>query len=266
MVAQPASADSLWSFLWGKRHSRRHRVALRAALHCAGGTFWTTTADLSAGGALLRLDAAEVARTLPGSSGALAGLHEIFSEPFTARFSGRHVAVGARLVRVAWRPDDAGSFYLGCRFDAPLHVGQLRRLGLSPRGCGPESGIHALPSRLMPLQPDRTRRLVLEIRAQGTTGPPAYAGPVAGMNGSALAVSIRGADPTEVVAHLSGESFAIRVVQDGEPVWSDTAYILAVRLLEDGAPGVELVVLANGEPDARILRCFRPRGTRAAAG
>lgn len=261
--AGPRTADSLWSFLWGKRRSRRHAVSLPARLLGAQAVPTAQALDLSRHGALLRVAVSDLAALdgLAGSS-ALFAAGNVFGDGFVLQFSGGVRAHG-RLVRVSWRPGDDAAVYLGCEFVEPLDAIDLARLGLSRRQCSPETGVGTPPATLMSHVADPDCALSLTVLDPG--GLPIYVGRLVGIQGCALAIHLMPADPTSVVARLSRKAHTVLVAPRGAKAWTSEAYLLAVRLLDGRADAVEVVFKATAPPNRSIVRRMRPRAGREGA-
>jgi hypothetical protein len=260
-VASPApTPPANWSFLWGKRRFRRHRVALKVEVH-ARIRFWAEVVDVSAGGVLLRAPAESFAEA-GGKKGGFAFVAEALADPFVVRFSGKHVHGRARLVRVAWQPDGTHCYYFGCRFEQPLNSMKLRRLGLSPRECGPESGIYALPADRMPHQANEHAPLSMEIRDPEGDEDAVYRGLLLGANGRALATDLPPGDPTEFLARLGGRALEVSVTApNGNVLWTERAYLLSIRMLDPPTMGISIIVLAVEAPPAAVVRRLVARGS-----
>ena len=260
-LADTGAADALWSFLWGKRRSRRHSVSLGARLKGPHGETRVAAVDLSRHGTLLRVGESELAALDPvGGQPGLLAASQVLGEGFDLEFA-VGVRLGARLVRLCWRQGDTDHVYLGCEFHGPLEAAALARLGLSRRLCLPETGVGTPPGTLMAYVSDPARPLELAV-LDGERAP-LFAGPLVGLQGTALAVHLAPADPTHVVARLSGRPHTIRVEPRGSTPWTSSAYLLAVRLLDGRTDAVEIVLASTKPPPRPLVRRMRPR---AAAG
>lgn len=261
--APSASSSELWSFLWGKRRSRRHGVSLGTTLASGGRSAACEALDLSLHGALLRVPSSELAGG-PGAddSSSLAAIENLLGNGFDLEFP-THVRVYARMVRIAWRPGDDEAVYVGCEFVEPLDDQAIERLGLASHHCPPEVGVTTPPAPMMSYVPDPKRPLTLSVL--DTSGLPLFTGPLVGIEGSALATEFTSIDPTALVARLSGQAHAISVGYPGAKPWTSQAYLLAVRLLDGQHDGVEVVLSATKSPSHALLRCMRHRGAARSA-
>jgi hypothetical protein len=256
------SQDANWTFLWGKRRWRRHAVALRAEIRANGASLPAVVADASAGGALVSVSEQAVLRALgKPERGVLGGLPELLGRGFGIRISSRRVTTTATLVRVTWRQDDPGRLYLGCRFDRPLQARELRRLGLSAAVCGPERGQQARPSSEMALHAPADRPVLLEIRDESRL---LLAGPLLAAEGRSVATELSPGDPTEAAARLGRHTLRIVARANDQVLWTDQAYLLAIRAAATAPQAVEIVLLASGPVPYDVTRHLVCRATENA--
>jgi hypothetical protein len=258
----PGPADALWSFLWGKRRSRRHPVELAVRLlapHCAARA---RTADLSRHGALIRARTSDLTEAGAAAGADLADVGARLGEGFTLRFEAG-VKAAAKLVRMAWRPQDPDDVYLGCDFDLPLDAEALARLGVSARDCPPEVGTTTPPAAQMAHVEDPRRPLTLRVLDDADA--PLLAGPLAALEGHAIALRLVDVDPTAVVARLGGRANRLAVDLPSGAVWSSRAYLVAVRLVDGRGDAVEVVLTASPPPSRELLRCLCRRACVEAA-
>jgi hypothetical protein len=263
-VSYPAAgpSDALWSFLWGKRRSRRHPIDLAVRLLAPDCAARARTADLSRHGVLLRARTSDLTDVGAATGADLADVGARLGEGFTLRFEAG-VKAAAKLVRMAWRPQDPDDVYLGCDFDAPLDAEALDRLGVSARDCSPEVGTTTPPAEQMAHVLDPRRPLTL--RVLDDAGAPVLAGPLAALEGHAVALHLANVDPTAVVARLGGRANRLAVTLPSGAAWSSRAYLVAVRLLDGRADAVEVVLTASPPPSRELLRCLRRRACAEAA-
>jgi hypothetical protein len=254
----PSTTPSeLWSFLWGKRRSRRHEVALTTTLAHEGRAATCEALDLSLHGAMLRVPTSELA-SAPGAEAdsSLGAIESLLGNGFDLGFQGG-VEVYARMVRIAWRPGDDDAVYVGCEFVEPLSEATIARLGLASHHCPPEIGVSTPPAELMSYGPDPKRPLTLSVL--GNADRPLFSGPLLGVEAAALATQLTDVDPTALVARLSGAAHGISVGYPGAKPWTSLAYLLAVRLLDGQTDGVEVVLSSTRAPSQALLRCMRRR-------
>lgn len=251
-----AAQDALWSFLWGKRRSRRQPVALPVRLAREGWTSVGETHDVSLHGAMVRVGRSALS---PGDDadggGDLSTVGAWLGEGFDLEFSSG-LRTSARLVRMAWRPGDGSGVYLGCEFLDPLSAVTLVHLGLSRRDCPPEVGAATPPAECMAYVAHPRRTLTLKVHDGERV---VLSGPVVGAQDAAVAVQLTDVDPTAVVARLGGRPNAVSVEVPGDGTWSSRAYLVAVRLLEARADAVEVVLTANPVPSRALKRSMRRR-------
>jgi hypothetical protein len=213
--------------------------------------------DLSRHGALLRVANLELAGLDPQADGAgLFAAGNLLGDGFDLDFV-VGVRATARLVRISWRPGDEEYVYVGCEFEQALEATALARLGLSRRLCLPETGVGTPPAALMSYVADPERTLSLAIFDTGREA--IYAGPLVGLQGSSLATHLAPADPTAVVARLSGQAHTVAIAPRGAKPWTSQAHLLAVRLLDGRTDAVEVVLTVSPPPNRSIVRRMRPR-------
>ena len=263
-AARAGASDALWSFLWGKRRSRRQVIELEAQLRGTHGTTTARTVDVSRHGALLQVAEADLAALhVAGGHEGLLAASDALGEGFELVFAAG-VAVAARLVRLYWRPGDTTHVFLGCEFDRPMERAVLGRLGLSHRLCLPETGVGTPPAEQMEHVADPRRPLALTVLDEREQ--PMYAGPLVGLEGSAIATHLAPADPTSVVARLSGRPHTVCIVPPGCGSWASPAYLLAVRLLDGRDDAVEVVLTATVKPPRAVVRAMRRRRATPSRG
>lgn len=251
-----AAEDALWSFLWGKRRSRRQAVTLPVRLAREGWSSVGETHDVSLHGAMVRVGRAALgAGDDPEAEGDLSTVGAWLGEGFDLEFASG-LRTSARLVRMAWRPGDGRGVYLGCEFLDPLSAVTLAHLGLSRRDCPSEVGAATPPAARMAYVAHPKRTLTLHVHEGERV---VLSGPVVGAQDAAVAVHLTDVDPTAVVARLGGRANPVRVEVPGDGTWRSRAYLVAVRLLEARADAVEVVLSASPVPSRALKRSLRRR-------
>jgi hypothetical protein len=269
MAHGSGSEKPAWSFLWGKRRSKRHTASLDVRVWSRNASVTARTVDLSALGALIEISDGDLCRLAgqpPGS--VLAAMDRIFGAPFLLEFRRRRVNVEAKPVRITLSPDGVGVLFLGCQFRESLGRARLRRLGLDPEQCGSESGAYAQTGDEMSLRADPDRPVTLSISpvADGKEPAPLYVGTLAAASDRSVACALPDFEPSEVVRRLRGHPLVLRASVDGTRLWMETAYVLAVRRLRRPV-GLEVVFLADAPPASEVLAYLGPRtGSSRAAG
>ena len=260
MAVVDSQPDPLRAFLWGKRQSRRHAVALPVSLRGTQGRVPAHAVDLSAHGVLLRLterDLIEAQPDLPPTDSVVL-LQTHFRGAFRMLFSSCGVKADGELVRVAIESEADGELLVGARFLRPLSRRKLRRFGLGADACVPESELHVPPSGVLPFELAEGEDLQLELYRSASARKLLYAGRVVGLGDRTLCALLPDADAGEVAARLSARPLAMRVLRNTDEVWRTEA-----RLMVIGFPaserGVELGLVTESDADPALRRAFRRR-------
>ena len=243
-----------WAFLWGKRRWRRQPTSLSAQCGLKAHSITARAVNVSAGGVLLRIPAAEVEAVIPaGESASVFALYEFFARTFAVRLGAEDRDREVEGVRIDWHPDEPGTIYVGCRLAETLTEEDIEALGLEARIRFPEAGSSVRPADEMPWQarPDTSPRL----RTRSSAREAWRDGTLRAMDGRSVAFTVKGAEPTGLVAELAHEPLHVRVCRGDLVVWDTTAWLLSVRLAEDG--GLEVIVRTDAKPDEDVRGLFR---------
>ncbi len=251
-------SDPLRAFLWGKRHSQRHALAVDVDIRGVFGSIEALTVDVSASGVLMR-----VAESTLKPSSADAGevdpfvlVQTHFRSPFAMRFRQSGVKVHAELVRLDMRIDEPGFLFLGCRFARPLVRSQLRKFGLTVEECKAEA--HALPSEMVPLRAG-PEVLMANLHEEGKPDEVIFGGTVLGIGEGTLCMKVCNGDAAVVANKLRHRYFKAQVYVGDEILWTTGARLQAMGFLDDDPNALELGLLVDTEPDPKLKLRFRLR-------
>jgi hypothetical protein len=248
-------ADPLRAFLWGKRASCRHPLALEVAVKGSLKSVPAMSLDLSAVGVLLRVPIAALAPAAAGGDVdpyTLAATH--FRGTCPAQFKTRRVKVHIELVRLDYRPEEQGFLFLGFRFARPLDEKQLKRFGLAPESVGPES--HGRPSDMVSLRAadDPVSCLIFN---NGDPSRAMFEGLLLGVGERSLCISLPDGDVGILAKRLRGVKTRIQVLDSGQVAWESAAWLQAIGFAESAKDGLELGMIVADPPTAALRKRFR---------
>jgi hypothetical protein len=245
-----SSTDPLRAFLWGKRRAIRHPVALGVEVQGSQRPVTGLSLDVSAGGAMLRFDLDDLMPSAADEVDPFLLAQTHFRGPRLARFRRHRLKVHLELVRLDYRPDAPDHLFVGVRFARPLSEKQLRKLGLDPTLCGPES--HGLPSELVELRAVDDP-VVCRIYNLGDAQHPMFEGLLLGRGDGTLCVRLDDTDLGVVGKRLRDDAVRIEVLDGDQPDWEAQARLQAIGLLNHppGALELGLVVHESKAPSRR---------------
>ncbi len=254
---EPPRTDPLRAFLWGKRQSQRHALAIDVDIKGVYGTLEAHTVDLSATGLLMRVpeSALKPESAEAGEVDPFVLVQTHFRNPFAIRLRQSGVRAQVELVRLDIRLDEPGYLFLGCRFSRPLVRSQLRKFGLSVDEVKAEA--HALPSDMVPLRAG-PKRLLTRIREVDTQDA-LCDGKVLGIGEGTLCAKVAHGDAAEVANRLRHRRLTADVLLDGEVLWSTGARLQAIGFLDDTPDALELGLIVDTEPDPKLKLRFKLR-------
>lgn len=251
-----SEADPLRAFLWGKRQSCRHALAVNVSVKGSLQTVTALSIDLSAMGVLLRVPVADLApEAADGDVDPFILAETHFRGSCAAQFKSQRVKVHLELVRLDYRPDEPDYLFLGFRFARPLDDKQLKRFGLTPSSVGPES--HGRPSEMLALRA-ADDPVACRIYNKGDPGKPMFEGTVLGVGRRSLCVQLDEADVGLIAKRLRGVKARIEVLDGDQVAWESAAAMQAIGFAEDPADGLELGMIVDDAPSRELRRRFRP--------
>jgi hypothetical protein len=247
--------DPLRAFLWGKRASCRHALAVAVTVRGSLKPVTAVSMDLSAMGVLLRVSVASLAPRA-GDDGidpfTLAETH--FRGHCPAQFKKQRVKVHMELVRLDYRPDEPEHLFLGFRFMHPLDARQLKRFGLAPSSVGPES--HGRPSEMLALR-EADDPISCRIFNNGDRSRPMFEGLLLGVGERSLCIELPDADVGVLAKRLRGVKACVEVLEGDQVAWESAAWMQAIGFAEDPARGLELGMILETAPSRGLQKRFR---------
>jgi len=256
LPAKP-STDPLRAFLWGKRQSARHPLALDVEVRGTLASVPAMSLDVSASGVLLRVCAAaltpEAAQDGDVDPFVLAETH--FRETCLIHFKQRRVKAQVQMVRLDYRPEEPEFLYLGFRFSRGLEPKQLRRLGLRPARCGPEA--HGLPSEMVTLRA-ADDPLVCRVYSNGHAKKPMFEGRLLGVGNKTVCLRVDGIDLAMIAKRLRNAKVRVEVLDGDQVDWETGAHLQAIGLLSEPGYPLELGLVVDTPPGDALRQKFRP--------
>ena len=250
------SADPLRAFLWGKRQSCRHALAVDVSIRGSLVPVSALSIDISAMGVQVRVP---LAALTPDSAAGdvdpfiLAETH--FRGPCPAQFKSRKVKVHVELVRLDYRPDEPDHLFLGFRFSHPLDARQLKRFGLSPSSVRPES--HGRPSEMLSLRA-ADDPVPCRIYNNGDPSRPMFEGQVLAVGSRSLSVLLDDADIALIAKRLRGVKARIEILDGDQTAWESATWLQAIGFGDTPEAGLELGLIVETQPSPALRRRFRP--------
>lgn len=258
----PDSPDALRAFLWGKRQSRRHPLALDVYVRGALGEIAAMSMDLSADGVLLRIAASALApdAAVEGEVDPFLLVQTHFRQACPAEFRKAGVTAHIEVVRLDVRPEDPDFVYVGCRFSHPLKAEQLRRFSLDLEECASE--LHVLPSEMMPLQAAGDP-CVCRLYDVGGMSEPIFEGTVLGIGEGTLCMRVEGHHATLAAVGLCARELRIEVLTGDKVDWETPAWLQTIGFPGNDTSELELGLVTETVPNKKLRRRFRRQSTAA---
>ena len=247
--------DALRAFLWGKRGSRRHPLALDVEVQAAFGDLQAMSIDVSGGGVLLRVPVAALApdAAADGDVDPYLLVQTHFRGPCVARFPKCGVKAHIEAVRLDLRADEPDFLYVGCKFSRPLDAKQLRRFGLGAEECAAE--IHALPSELMPLHAANDP-CVARLFVVGGPNRPVFEGRVLAIGEGTLCMRVEGDHATLAAVGLGAKRLRIEVLAGDKVAWDASAWLRTIGFPSEDPTELELGLVTVENPGAALDNWF----------
>ncbi len=253
--------DPLRMFLWGKRDSLRHVMAMRVELRTSQGPLEAVSVDVSATGVMLRVGIDALQPHPDAAVEPVALVQTWFRDVFRARFPSCKVRVDARLIRVSLRGDDPGWLYLGCSFQKRLKRSQLRRFGLTLEDCASEADMHGLPSEMLPHERDAAREVLIKLQGFSENGKSkaVISGRVEGIGDRTVCVRLEGADASRLSTSLRAGPLKTHWTVEGDTLWRTRAELRIVGFPEDDSGALEVGLVTHRELPDKVVDHFRTR-------
>ena len=245
--------DPLRAFLSGKRRAPRIEVSLPVVIRGSTAEVPGRTIDLSEGGTLICVNAAELGDFAQDELGYLRFVDEQWSDGFDISFTDEAIVVEASVVRLAPRDDD-DVLFLGCKFTHDLSRTQQRRLGLRDDEPGTEP--RSPPLDVLPLVAGSEP--VSALLYTDSSHGPRYIGRLVAAGGQAMAVQINGVSLREARRVLKVH-LAVDVRVGTKLLWSTAAAFAGVRFLDRPGGGVEVALMGTSKLPRKLRKALKRR-------
>lgn len=254
------SPDALRAFLWGKRQSRRHPLALDVDVTGALGVIAAMSMDVSADGVLLRIAASDLApqAAADGEVDPFLLVQTHFRQACPAEFRKAGVKAHIEVVRLDVRPEERDFVYMGCRFSHPLEEEQLRRFSLAPEECTSE--LHALPSEMMPLQAAGDPCVARLYDLEGPSSP-VFKGTLLGIGDGTLCMRVAGHHATLAAVGLGARELLVEVLTGDQVDWETSAWLQTIGFPGADTTELELGLITETAPKRKLKKRFRQAAT-----
>jgi hypothetical protein len=253
----PNAPDPLRAFLWGKRQSRRHPLAMDVDVRGTLCEIAAMSLDLSACGVLLRVPTAALApdAAAEGSVDPFLLVETHFRGSCPAHFRKSGVKVHVEVVRLDLRSDEPEYLYLGCRFSRPLDDEQLQEFALAPEDVAAE--LHALPSEMMDLRAAGDP-CICRLYAERDATVPAFEGEVLGIGEDTMCLRVEGHHAPLAALGLCAKRIRVEVFTGDQVEWRCGAWLKTIGFPDKGLSELELGLVLDKAPGPALRQRFRP--------